>query len=404
MRRSRTLALLLLVLFGVAVLLHVLRSPTLQPAAPRTSATGTSVQRLPPPIRAAPASAPAVSPAEAARIDDSAARFNRRLRCTQARLLLGRTAPPEVLAALCDRKPLNALKILLPLAEAGDLHALKVLAFLAEGGSCNTRTPITAASREILVSLARTRGAAPETLRRLDDVLAEEQAGPTPDELEACRESLSELKKLHSGFPRQVSDTLGRPEQTLRGENELDVEIEFERKTLVHGDADGEEDLAIDLLKKGTPDSQAEAMALLRAAAATLPSARSRLADCLLRGCPTPASDLTEARQLLRDAAAAGDLSALLTLAGPTDPSHADSDPSLPPPERYAWAQFLQRLNAAGCFGAAQYSTWATSGEAPGRQSSLLAMSPADASAAQTRAAALIAAQLDRTRQLLGCE
>jgi len=278
-----------------------------------------------------------------------------------------------VLAALCDRKPLNALKILLPLAEAGDLHALKVLAFLGEGGSCNTRTPITAASREILVSLARTRGAAPETLRRLDDVLAEEQAGPTPDELEACRESLSELKK-------------------------------FERKTLVHGDADGEEDLAIDLLKKGTPDSQAEAMALLRAAAATLPSARSRLADCLLRGCPTPASDPTEARQLLRDAAAAGDLSALLTLAGSTDPSHADSDPSLPPPERYAWAQFLQRLNAAGCFGAAQYSTWATSGEAPGRQSSLLAMSPADASAAQSRAAALIAAQLDRTRQLLGCE
>jgi len=103
-----------------------------------------------------------------------------------------------VLAALCDRKPLSALKILVPLAEAGDLHAVKVLAFLAEGGSCDTYKPVTSASREILVSLARTRGAAPETLRRLVDLLAEEQAGPAPDELEACRQSLGELKKLRS--------------------------------------------------------------------------------------------------------------------------------------------------------------------------------------------------------------
>src|SRR2546428_134729 len=109
------------------------------------------------------------------------------------------------------------------------------------------------------------------------------------------------------------------------------------------------------------PESQAEAMTLLREAAGTLPSAKSRLADCLLRGCPTPASDPTEARQLLRDAATAGDLSALMTLAGPTDATHADSDPSLPAPERYAWGQFLQRLSREGCFGAAQYSTWATS-------------------------------------------
>jgi hypothetical protein len=290
-----------------------------------------------------------------------------------------------------------------PLAEAGDLHAVTVLAFLAEGGSCDTYKPITAASREILVSLARTRGAAPETLRRLDDLLAEEQVGPALDELEACRQSLTELKKLRSGFLRQFTGTLDRSEKTLRGENELDVEIEYARKMLVHGDANGEEDLAIDLLQKGTPESQAEAVALLREAASTLPSAKGRLAECMLRGCPTPASDPTEARQLLRDAAAAGDLSALMTLAGPADPSHADSDPNLPAPERYAWGQFLQRLNQEGCFGAAQYSTWATSGEAPGRQSSLLAMSPADASAAQARAAVLIGAQLDRTKQLLGC-
>ena len=362
------------------------------------------MQPLPPPGRTPPAPAPAGAPAEVARTDAPSGTFTRRLRCTQGRFFLGRTAPPEVLAALCDRKPLSALKILVPLAEAGDLHAVKVLAFLAEGGSCDTYKPVTAASREILVSLARARGAAPETLRRLDDLLAEEQAAPTRDELEACRQSLGELKKLHSGFLSQVTDTLGRSEQTLRGENELDVGIEYERKMLVHGDADGGEDLAMLLLQKGTPEGQAEAMTLLREAASTLPSAKSRLAECLLRGCPTPASDPTEARQLLRDAAAAGDLSALMTLAGPTEPTHYDSDPSLPAPERYAWGQFLQRLSREGCFGAAQYSTWATSGEAQERQSSLLAMSPADASAAQARAAALIGAQLDRTRQLLGCD
>jgi TPR repeat protein len=361
------------------------------------------VQHPAAPIRAAPAPAPAAPRAEVARTDAPSGAFNRRLRCTQARFFLGRTAPPEVLTALCDRKPLSALRILVPLAEAGDLHAVKVLAFLAEGGSCDTYKPITAASREILVSLARTRGAAPETLRRLDDLLAEEQAGPAPDELEACRQSLAELKKLRAGLLRHFTETLDRSEQTLRGENELDVEIEYARKMLVHGDADGADDLAMRLLQKGTPESQAEAMALLREAAGTLPSAKSRLAECLLRGCPTPASDPTEARQLLRDAAAAGDLSALMTLAGPTDATHADSDPSLPAPERYAWGQFLQRLSREGCFGAAQYSTWATSGEAPERQSSLLAMSPADASAAQARAAALIGAQLDRTKQLLGC-
>jgi TPR repeat protein len=404
MRRSRTIALVSLALLAAAVLLYLLLHSPPRPVAKRSPAAGTTVQRLPPPGQTPPAPAPAASPAEVARTDDSSGGFTRRLRCTQGRLFLGRTSPPEVPAALCDRKPLSALKILVPLAEAGDLHAVKVLAFLAEGGSCDTYKPVTAASREILVSLARARGAAPQTLRRLDDLLAEEQAGPTPDELEACRQSLGELKKLHSGVLRQFTDTLGRSEQTLRGENELDVGIEYERRMLVHGDADGEDDLAMLLLQKATPESQREAMALLREAASTLPSAKSRLAECLLRGCPTPASDPTEARQLLRDAAAAGDLSALMTLAGPMEPTHYDSDPSLPAPERYAWGQFLQRLSREGCFGAAQYSTWATSGEAQERQSSLLAMSPADASAAQARAAALIGAQLDRTRQLLGCD
>jgi hypothetical protein len=37
---------------------------------------------------------------------------------------------------------------------------------------------------------------------------------------------------------------LGRSLQTLRGEDELDVEIEYGRKTLVRGDAEAEQSLA----------------------------------------------------------------------------------------------------------------------------------------------------------------
>lgn len=48
---------------------------------------------------------------------------------------------------------------------------------------------------------------------------------------------------------------------------------------------------------------------------------------CLLRGCPTPVQDPTEARELLMDAALAGDTIALLILAGL----------ALPPSSRHSW-------------------------------------------------------------------
>jgi hypothetical protein len=240
-------------------------------------------------------------------------------------------------------------------------------------------------------------------VQRLDALLAEEQAGPTPDELEACRQSVSELNKLRPGLLHQLTNALGGSVEMLRGERELDVDIEYDRQMLVRGDAEGEEKLATDLLLKNTPASQAEAATLLREAARTLPSAKTRLAACLLTGCPTPAPDPTEARELLTAAAASGDYKALWTLTGPAFNGAPDPDPSMPTPERYAWGEFLQRLHQEGCFGSTVYSTWATSGESLPRQN-LLAMSPVDSGAAQARAAALIATQLDKTRQLLGCD
>ena len=381
-------------------LLHPAHPPTPQRGSAAEVSTPLREQSLP----VAPAPPRVETPATAARTDDSPRSFNRRLRCTGWRSSLPRSTSPEVLTALCDRRPLAALKILLPLAEAGDVHAVAVLGIVATYSACGPHKQLTATSREILVSLARRNGAGPETLQRLDDLLAEEQAGPTADELQACRQIESAMKNLQPELVRQFTNALGRPEEALRGEPGLDVEIEFERQMLVPGDAESEQNLALQLQEKGSSESQAEAMTLLRRAARTLPSAKSQLAVCLLRGCPTPASDHTEARQLLADAAASGDYLALRVLAGSAEPGDFNPDPNLPPPERYAWNEFLRRLTREGCFGATFYSTWATSGESLVHSSNLLAMSPADAEAAQARAPALITAQLAATRRLLGCD
>ena len=307
-------------------------------------------------------------------------------------------APPDALALLCEGRLLSALKILGPLAEAGDRHAINVLFGLQT--ACLDSKPPATSNRPLMVALAQKSGASSETLQRLDDLLAEEEHGPAADELEGCRQTVTETMKLQPAVVRQFSDTLGREVTMDRGQA-LQVQIEYDRKMLIRGDADGEERLAEELLEKGTRDSQAEAMTLLRDAAGSLPSAKTTLATCLLNGCPTPEPDPTEARQLLMDAASAGDLATLRILAGPVYPGVPHVDPNLPATERYAWSQFLQRLNQEGCFGPSAYVTWAI---LPGSAPDPLAMSPAESAAAQARAAALLAAQLNKTRALLGCD
>jgi hypothetical protein len=248
---------------------------------------------------------------------------------------------------------------------------------------------------------ARKNGATDDMLQRLSGVLSEEQAGPTADELEACRQSASEFKKLWPAIVEQFVSSLGRSIKTLMGENEADVQIEYDRKSLVAGDADGQLKLAHELLEKGTPSSQAEALALLREAASASPSAKTELAICLLKGCPTPAPDSTEATQLLTDAAFSGDAFALRMLSGNVGPTKFfDAESILPPSERYAWSKFLQRLNEEGCFGTADYLTWVNF---PNPQPGLLEMSPYESKAAEARAAELLATHFDRTRDLLGC-
>ena len=332
------------------------------------------------------------------RTADAAHSFTHRLRCVQLRFFYGRLAPPDALALLCEGNLSGALKILAPLAEAGDRHAINVL--FGVRIACDSK-PSPTSNRGIMVALAQKNGANSETVQRLDDLLAEEELGPTADELEGCRRIAMETMKLQPAVARQFIDTLGREVTMDRGQAALQVQIEYDRKMLIRGDADGEERLAEELLEKGTRDSQAEAMTLLRDAAGSLPSAKTTLATCLLNGCPTPEPDPTEARQLLMDAAAAGDLAALRILAGPVYPSIPSVDPNVVAPERYAWSQFLERLNEAGCFGPGAYVTWAI---LPGSAPDPLAMSPAESAAAQARAAALLAAQLNKTRALLGCD
>ena len=289
------------------------------------------------------------------------------------------------------------------MAEAGDERALSGLALLGNlGGSCDALKPSPTFSSYVEKAMKRARdnGASSRTLQRLSEVLAEEQAGPTVDELEACRQSAVEFKMLLPSVLEQFVSSLGRPFETLRGENEADVQIEHDRKMLVAGDADSQLKLADELLQKGTTDSQVEALALLRQAATTLPSAKTGLANCLLKGCPTPAPDPSEARQLLTDAALGGDLIALTMLSGGTDPKFFDSASIFTASEIYAWSQFQQRLNEEGCFGSSQYLGWAVF---PRPSPSLMAMSPADSTVAEARSAELVGTQLDQTREQLGC-
>lgn len=405
MRRGRALALglSLLVLAGAATSFYVRQHSGHPPGADSASSTRATGQRGPRTSGGSAAAAATQASAGAARSARTPQTFNQRLRCTQIRSFLKRVVPPDELALLCDRKPLKVLQMEAPLAQAGDPHAMALVAMLASSGRCEqlTPSPSFANHRAHMIALAQKNGATPQTVQRLDDLLAEEEQGPTSEELEACRQSVEMWRKLRPGMIQQLATILGAPPQAPRGEKEqLDFDIAVARKTLVRGDAESEESLAGFLLEKGTPDSQAEALTLLEDAADSSPSAKSALARCLLEGCPTPAPDRGRAHQLLVDAATAGDYLALMTLAGPADPNF-DRYPDLPAPERYAWGLFLDRLREEGCFGAADYATWAT---APSQRPDLRAMSPADAATAQARAAELLVKPLDKTRAQLGCD
>jgi hypothetical protein len=329
--------------------------------------------------------------------------FSYRLRCSQRRQVFGHLLSPDVLSLLCDRRPLDAVKVLSLRAEAGDERAEAALALLGNvGSSCDAQRPSPTFSNyaAMMMKRARENGARSQTLQRLNEVLADEQTGPTADELEACRQSADQFKKSLPALLEQFASTLGRSIETLRGESEADVQIEYDRKTLVAGDADGELKLASELLQKGTADGQLEALALLRQAASTSAAAKTELAKCMLRGCPNPEPNPTGTLQLLMDAALAGDLLALTMLSGATDPQFFDAASILPASEQYAWSQFRQRLIEEGCFGASEYVSWAS---LPSPTPNLMAMSPVDSTAAETRAHNLVATHLDKTRAVLGC-
>jgi len=347
------------------------------------------------------------------RVDDSAIgaqpmhgtpqTFANRLRCTGYRTLFGYQLPSEALSLMCDGKLLEAVKLLSSMAEAGDRRALFGLSLLGnDGGSCDGPKPSPSFPRYVDSTMRRAQenAATKQTLQRLDSVLAEAQAGPSEDELEACRQSAMEFRKIQPAFLEQFVSTLGRSIDTLRGENAVDVEIEYDRKMLLPGDADGELALANKLLHKGTAAGQEEAIALLRQAASTSLAAKTELARCLLNGCPTPAPDPMEARQLITDAALGGDFDALMSLSGATDPRHFDRAAILSGPEQYAWSQFWGRLNEEGCFGATQYFEWIRS---PSSTPNAMGMSPVEATAAEARAAELVAMHLEKTRERLFC-
>jgi TPR repeat protein len=341
-----------------------------------------------PPVGAAP-SAP--TPVE----------FVRRLRCTQYRPLLSGQVPEEVLTLLCQGRPLEAARVLVSLADAGDERAWSALGVLGNaGGTCDPPRP-SAAGVEALLRRAQDVGASAETRSRLAALLAADQAGPGADATEACRRSAAAFARLQPSILRAFVGTLGRSYQALRGEDSSDVEIEFERKRLVPGDAAARLKLASALQQRGRPADQPEVESLLREAAATLPAAQTELAKCLLAGCPNPAPDPAEAHELLIDAARAGDQLALVILSGASSLTRLVDEGLESRPEVYAWSRVRKALEDEGCFGAAAYVAWVPF---PQSQPDTMALSPADAALAEARTAELLASAVPAARARLGCD
>lgn len=397
MRLAGALAVLLLVAVVASLELWPSR-PAPQPAIQRRAATPAATTPMRPVAPVVPA--PTTDNQHSAAVPDAPGAFSRRLRCVDARTVYRGLASADVLALLCGGKPLDALQVEMPLAEAGDLHAALFVAAFAREGPCG---PVPSASfarhRANDIERAQASGAGPEALRRLDDLLAAEQRGPTAGERAACSQATEQLPKLEPVL-RQPAAALGNPRDITRGDD-VDAEIAFDRKLTAAGDPNGVEALADALLRKDAPASQAEAVTLLRTAAKNSAVAKTRLAVCLLEGCPTPAAEPDEARQLLTAAASAGELEALRRLSGETAVVAGPGAIDVPVAERYAWSEMLHRLQAWGCFGSTMFEVWTQS---PQPVSPLAAMSPADADAAQARARELLAVQLDQTRAQLGCD
>jgi hypothetical protein len=124
-RYSRVLVVFLCVLTLVMVFLYV-ESPFRARNSPAMTNRARSIAR--PVVVSAEAHQPKSSPDFDPRIDKPPQSFSHRLRCTAYHRQFGHLLAPEPLSLLCDRKPLEAVKMLSSMAEAGDEHARTALA------------------------------------------------------------------------------------------------------------------------------------------------------------------------------------------------------------------------------------------------------------------------------------
>src|SRR2546429_87625 len=168
--------------------------------------------RLLPTARSQTATALMQSTGDTPQSDCTSRSFSQRVRCTQVRFLLHRVASPDVLKLLCERRALSVLRMETPLAEAGDPHAIRVLGFVGNDGRCDllAASRPAAARRSKALAIAEQNGATPQTLRRLDALLTEEEPGPSGEELEACRQAAAREVSVE-GFPTPRAHPRGGP-------------------------------------------------------------------------------------------------------------------------------------------------------------------------------------------------
>ncbi|MBS0379388.1 MAG: hypothetical protein JSS29_12930 [Proteobacteria bacterium] len=344
----------------------------------------------------------AVTPAATNLADVTPEQFVKRLHCSQYHFLLGNRVSADVFALLCAGQLAKAGQRLLSLARSGDRTAVASLGMLAQCDRGDAPRPV--GRRERGVELARRYGASDQTIARLDAVLAEEERGPSAERKEQCAEAQEMTQAAMELWRQDVEKVLGTVPGQASPEESSDLEIEYLRKTLAPGDDEWATDLADALLRRGTAQDRAQAVALLRKASERSPDAARQLADCMLSGCPTPDPDPAEAQRLLGSAALAGNYTALEQLASPPPANPATQgqlpDAQLGPADRFAWSQLLTTLVARGCYGPAEYARYAW-GRYPAPDSTTL--SPADAVLAAQKVEDLTA-NLPSLVRTLGCD
>ena len=336
-------------------------------------------------------------------LGDEQQRFLHRTRIATLRQLMpGVSLPQEILNALGDGRMKEATDALLNLAKAGDFDAAALLAMYSATCSVEVETLDYAALRERWSARARGLGRSQDVIDRVNLLLAAQEIDFRERQSIDCPAIKATLQSVAAST---VEEYFGMSIAALLKKfspQDSTPDDEMTHKRAAAGSAQAQYQLGTNLIASTDRTQQAAGVQWLQRAAESIPFAKTLLAICEMKGCPDPGGDIDHAQKLLTEAALAGDYQTLSAMTG--EGYWADSLRSnrlaLSADQAYAWNQFFESLNEAGCYGGPNYNAWAIS-KGPGV--TLGSLSPHDSTIAKAAAQDLLH-QLPHARRLLGCE